>query len=92
VSIRHSLLWRFEDPTDAQAVERLGLLLREFVEGTEQCGPDPNRDETVAAIEVASADLQETAREFRAIAKRRQRTLQPEVLWLCQLAQSPDEM
>ena len=86
MSIRHSLLWRFEDPTDAQAVERIGLLLREYVEGTGQSGPDPNRDETVAAIEAASADLQETAREFRAIAERREQTFRPEVLRLCQLA------
>jgi len=87
LNFRHSLLWRFEDPTDAQAVERLGLLLREYVEGTEQCGPDPDGDETVAAIEAASDDLQETVREFRAIAKRREQTFRPEVLRLCRFAE-----
>lgn len=56
------------------------------MEGTEQCGPDPTRDETVAAIEAMSADLQETAREFRAIAERREQTFRPEVLRLCRLA------
>lgn len=48
--LRDALLWRFTDPEDAAALRRVGTLLEELLDSSEQHGPQADDNQVRPAV------------------------------------------
>ena len=69
--IRNALLWRFSDPEDAAALRRVGTILEELLDSSEQRGPEDDDNQVRPAILAVVQDLLADAANLAAIAEQR---------------------
>ena len=70
-SIREAALWRFFDPEDAAALRRVGTILEELLDSSEQAGPEDDDNEIRPAVRAVIQDLLADAANLAAIAEQR---------------------
>jgi hypothetical protein len=69
--IRQALLWRFSDPEDAAAFRRVGAILDELLDSSEQRGPEDSHNQFRPAVLAVIQDLLADAANLSAIAEQR---------------------
>ena len=69
--IREALLWRFSDPEDAAAFRRVGSILDELLDSSEQAGPGGQDNQFRPAVLAVVQDLLADASNLAAIAEQR---------------------
>ena len=69
--IRAALLWRFSDPEDAAALRRVGTILEELLDTSEQRGPGADDNQVRPAVYAVIQDLLTDAANLAAIAEQR---------------------
>jgi hypothetical protein len=69
--IRAALLWRFSDTEDAAAVRRVGAILDDLLEASEQHGPKTDDNQFRPAVLAVVHDLLADAANLAAIAEQR---------------------
>jgi len=69
--IRDALLWRFSDPEDAAALRRVGTILEELLDTSEQRGPEGGDNQVRPAVLAVAHDLLADAANLAAIAEQR---------------------
>lgn len=69
--IRATLLWRFTDPEDAAALRRVGAILDELLDSSEQHGPGDDDNQLRPAVLAVVQDLLADAANLAAIGEQR---------------------
>ena len=69
--IRAALLWRFSDPQDAAALRRVGTILEELLDSSEQSSPEGDDNQIRPAVLAVAKDLLADAANLAAIAEQR---------------------
>jgi hypothetical protein len=59
IAFRHTLLYRFEDPTSAQALQHLGRVFADYLDETGQWGTPSISSVTAGKLQAVAADLRE---------------------------------
>ena len=69
--IRTALLWRFQDPEDAAALRRVGTILDELLDTSEQHGSRDDDNQVRPAVRAVIQDLLADAANLAALAEQR---------------------